>query len=459
MPLIPRLFVFASFVVLVAGVFHIVLARLLAVIFIDGKLDPPVIVDTVLLRRVRFAEIAGIDSLVERRLHAPSHVAHLAAVYRYQHTVVVCVQLVQPFLAEYHVALVAGPAFVFLLVGAYLHYDVIDASQGDVIGIIGIAFGVVIVGIAVGIAQMHRERHVGVDRAVSDLVGQRARHLHVGGVCRSVGEIAVLELLSRFVGERAAGGVIALLAQGVPLCVRQSVAGNRLRGRFAVLRHVEHESATVQQVVRIACLDLERHFVGIEIGTPFTVGVVRFLGQQQRLGGNLHHPPAAGAEVEAFPLFLSLPVFVGDFGLHHELHLGVRPFGAQRAFQRGSAALRAGYVDDGVCLIGVVVIVGEARHHELCGAFHGLLVQCHDIGFEFVQRSYLFHLLLSNLIVGVYALGGEVGDTDDLHIVQRSGGEADLPFASACISVVCYIVIRVESLVVYLTVRIEDEHI
>ena len=58
-----------------------------------------------------------IDGLVESCLHAPCHGWNHASVYRNELAVVVCIQLVQPILTEYHVAFVAGPLFVLLPIG------------------------------------------------------------------------------------------------------------------------------------------------------------------------------------------------------------------------------------------------------------------------------------------------------------------------------------------------------
>ena len=99
------------------------------------------------------------------------------------------------------------------------------------------------------------------------------------------------------------------------------------------------------------------------------------MGQQQRLGRHVHHPPAARTEVKC------RPVLIGGFlGFHHELHPRVRPLGPQRTLQRGGTAFRTGNVDK--VARGISIIVSIACHHELRGAFHGMLVHLHYEGFE-----------------------------------------------------------------------------
>ena len=71
------------------------------------------------------------------------------------------VQLIDVGRTEDHVALVTGT--LLLLVG-HLHHDLIDTLQRDVVCVGGVAQRAVIVGVAVGIAQMDGERHVGIDR-------------------------------------------------------------------------------------------------------------------------------------------------------------------------------------------------------------------------------------------------------------------------------------------------------
>ena len=212
MSVIPRRLVLSALVVLVTGVFHEQLV-VLAIVLVDGELDPLVVMDTCTFRTVRFAETARIDGLIESCLHAPCHGWNHASVYRNELAVVVCIQLVQPILTEYHVAFVAGPLFVLLPIGLHFKPYIVDTTQGDGVDVAGIAAGVVVVGVAVGVAQMYGEGHVGIDGiAFVILIGQCAGHFHVGGVGGGVGKVAVLELLTGFVRIVARVFVFAFLA-------------------------------------------------------------------------------------------------------------------------------------------------------------------------------------------------------------------------------------------------------
>ncbi len=247
-----------ALVVLIAGILYIfVIAP--PIVFINGKLDPAVVADATsrgrfaragrCARRVGIRKVPLIYRLVIRGLHAPGQARHLCAVQGDQYTVVVGVQFVRLNFAHDHVALVAGAGFFFL---GHLHLDVVHAADRDGVDVVRIAAGVVIVRVLIGITQMDCKLHVGIDRiATLFFIRQRARHFHVSGVCRCVGESAVFVFLSRLITKiitRFRLRLIPLFAQGVPCrCVRHSgFSGNLPCGGLAAFRHVKHESATIQ---------------------------------------------------------------------------------------------------------------------------------------------------------------------------------------------------------------------
>ena len=160
--------VIQALVVMVTGVFHELCGVRLTVIFVDGKLNPPVVVDTVsgiLILDIstvyvtsRFCFILKafdvIDGLVIRSTYSPGHFHCLAAVEVYQYTVVVGIQVVQiGFCDIYQIALVAGAVFPLIVLCScrHLHHYIVDATQGDGVGVVGVALGVVVVGVSVDI--------------------------------------------------------------------------------------------------------------------------------------------------------------------------------------------------------------------------------------------------------------------------------------------------------------------
>ena len=333
--------------------------------------------DTSALRLVRFTEIARVDGLVERCLHAPCHGWNHASVYRDELAVIVRIQLVHSFFAEYHVTLVAGSRFILLPVGSHFKLYIVDTAQGDGIDVAGIATGLVVVGVAFGIAQMHGKGHVSIDGvAFVILVGQRAGHFHVSGIGGSVGKVSVLEQLAGFVRIFVTLVLVfAFLTQGVQFRGAKPFARDGPCRCLAVFRHVEHETTGGVEIIVIPLGSLERHLLGCEVGATVTIGIACPVGQQQRLGRHVHHPPAARAEIQFRPILTG-----GFLGFHHELHLRVCPFWPQRALQRGGTAFRTGNVDK--VARGIFIIVSIACHHELRGAFHGMLVHLHYEGFE-----------------------------------------------------------------------------
>ena len=156
-------------VILVAGILHVTVRLRHPVVPVYGELHPFVVVDAAFFRggnggrqEIVVAEQTDVVyALAERGLHAPRQLRHEAAVDKDELTVVMGVQLIDVGRTEDHVALVTGT--LLLLVG-HLHHDLIDTLQRDVVCVVGVAQRAVIVGVAVGIAQMDDERHVGIDR-------------------------------------------------------------------------------------------------------------------------------------------------------------------------------------------------------------------------------------------------------------------------------------------------------
>ena len=183
---------------------------------------------------------------------------------------------------------------------------------------------------------MYRKLHVGIDRiAFSVHVGQCPRHFHVSGILGGVGEGSVLVFLPRLAAKiitRFLCCLIPLFTQGIPRCnLLLSAFGCRgyfcllyaLHGCLAVFRHIEYKTASIQHIVGIANLSLERHLFGIEVFALLTAGIAIRLGKYQRLSGHVHHPPVFGAEVKVFPYTY---FFSGNFRFYDELHFGIQAF-------------------------------------------------------------------------------------------------------------------------------------